>query len=94
MMVRPKHQRLVLVLLALAALLGAVLLAMWGLKDRAAYFYTPSDIGSAAPGGGGMNPWPFVTAAYALTLLATAALVLLSWRSMRKAEAAAEQLRK
>ena len=50
MMVRPKHQRLVLVVLALAALLGAVLLAMWGLKDRAAYFYTPSDIGSAAPG--------------------------------------------
>ena len=41
-----------------------------------------------------MNPWPFVTAAYALTFLATAALVLLSWRSMRKAEAAAEQLRK
>jgi len=50
MMVRPKHQRLVLVSLALAALLGAVLLAMWGLKDRAAYFYTPSDIGRAAPG--------------------------------------------
>ena len=41
-----------------------------------------------------MNPWPFVTAAYALTLFATAALVLLSWRSMRTAEAAAEQLRK
>jgi len=41
-----------------------------------------------------MNPWPFVAAAYALTLLATAALVLWSWRSMRKAEAAAEQLRK
>ena len=41
-----------------------------------------------------MNPWPFVIAAYALTLLATAALVLLSWRAMRKAEAAAEHLRK
>ena len=41
-----------------------------------------------------MNPWPFVIAAYALTLLATAALVILSWRSMHKAEAAAEQLRK
>ena len=49
MMVRPKHQRLVLVALALAALIGAVLLAMWGLKDRAAYFYTPSDIDRAAP---------------------------------------------
>ncbi len=41
-----------------------------------------------------MNPWPFVIAAYGLTLLATAALVLLSLRSMRRAEAAAEQLRK
>ena len=44
MIVRPKHQRLVLVILAVLALLGAVLLAMWGLKDRAAYFVTPSDI--------------------------------------------------
>jgi cytochrome c-type biogenesis protein CcmE len=44
MMVRPKHQRLVLIVLAVAALLGAVLLAMWGLQDRAAYFVTPSDI--------------------------------------------------
>ena len=44
MMVRPKHQRLILVILAVAALVGAVLLAMWGLKDRAAYFVTPSDI--------------------------------------------------
>jgi len=52
MIARPKHQRLVLVLLALAAVLGAVLLAMWGLKDRAAYFYTPADIaaGKAQPG--------------------------------------------
>ena len=43
-MVRPKHQRLVLVILAILAVLGAVLLAMWGLKDRAAYFYTPTDV--------------------------------------------------
>jgi cytochrome c-type biogenesis protein CcmE len=52
MMVRPKHQRLVLAILAVAALIGAVLLAMWGLKDRAAYFVTPSDIaaGKAVPG--------------------------------------------
>ena len=41
---KPKHQRLVLVILAVAALLGAILLAMWGLSDRAAYFVTPSDI--------------------------------------------------
>jgi cytochrome c-type biogenesis protein CcmE len=44
MTVKPKHQRLILVVLAVAALLGAVLLAMWGLQDRAAYFVTPSDI--------------------------------------------------
>jgi cytochrome c-type biogenesis protein CcmE len=44
MIARPKHQRLVLVLLAVAAVLGAALLAMWGLRDRAAYFYTPADI--------------------------------------------------
>lgn len=44
MMVKPKHQRLVLVVLALAALVGAVLLAMWGLQDRAAYFVTPTDV--------------------------------------------------
>jgi cytochrome c-type biogenesis protein CcmE len=52
MTVRPKHQRLVLVVLAIAAVLGAVLLAMWGLRDRAAYFYTPADIaaGKAPPG--------------------------------------------
>ena len=52
MIARPKHQRLVLVILAILAVLGAVLLAMWGLQDRAAYFYTPADIaaGKAQPG--------------------------------------------
>ena len=51
MMVRPKHQRLVLAVLAIVALVGAVLLAMWGLQDRAAYFVTPSDVaaGKAEP---------------------------------------------
>jgi cytochrome c-type biogenesis protein CcmE len=41
---KPKNQRLVLVIAAVFALLIAVLLAMWGLKDRASYFYTPADI--------------------------------------------------
>ena len=41
---KPKNQRLILVVAAAAAVLAAVLLAMWGLKDRAAYFYTPADI--------------------------------------------------
>jgi len=41
---KPKNQRLVLVSAAIVAVLAAVLLAMWGLKDKAAYFYTPADI--------------------------------------------------
>jgi len=41
---KPKHQRLLLAVLAIAAVLGAVLLAMWGLKDRAAYFFTPVEV--------------------------------------------------
>ena len=41
---KPKNQRLILVVVAILAVLAAVLLAMWGLKDRAAYFYTPADI--------------------------------------------------
>lgn len=41
---KPKNQRLVLVCAALAALLAAVLLAMWGLRSQASFFYTPADI--------------------------------------------------
>jgi cytochrome c-type biogenesis protein CcmE len=41
---KPKNQRLVLVLAALVAVLIAVLLAMWGLRERASYFYTPAEI--------------------------------------------------
>ena len=41
---KPKNQRLVLVAAAIVAVLIAVLLAMWGLKDRASYFYTTADI--------------------------------------------------
>jgi len=43
---KPKNQRLVLVSAAVAALLVAVLLAMWGLRSRASFFYTPADIAS------------------------------------------------
>ena len=39
-----------------------------------------------------MNPWPFIIAAYALTLGATVALTLWSWAAMRRAERQAEQL--
>jgi cytochrome c-type biogenesis protein CcmE len=49
---KPKNQRLLLVSAALVAVLVAVLLAMWGLRNQASYFYTPAEIaaGKAAPG--------------------------------------------
>ena len=49
---KPKNQRLVLVGAAIGAVLVAVLLAMWGLRERASYFYTPTEIaaGKAADG--------------------------------------------
>ena len=49
---KPKNQRLVLVSVALAALILAALLAMWGLRGQASYFLTPADIaaGKAEPG--------------------------------------------
>ena len=39
-----------------------------------------------------MSHWPFVVAAYAIALGATAVLLVLSWRSMRRAEQAALDL--
>lgn len=42
--IKPKHQRLVLVLAALAALVIAGLLAAWALRNQASYFYVPSDM--------------------------------------------------
>jgi len=43
MAMKKKHQRLVLALIALVAVIGAGLLAASALKDEAAYFYTPED---------------------------------------------------
>ena len=39
-----------------------------------------------------MNYWPFIIGAYAIALGATAVLLLRSWRSMRRAERAAEDV--
>ncbi len=41
---KPKNQRLLLVVAAIVAVGIAVLLAMWGLRERASYFYTPADV--------------------------------------------------
>jgi cytochrome c-type biogenesis protein CcmE len=42
--VKPKNQRLVLLVLALAAVLGAVLLAMSAMRAQASFFYAPGDV--------------------------------------------------
>lgn len=46
---KAKNQRLVLLVLAVAAMLGAALLAMSALKDQAAYFYAPGDVARGGP---------------------------------------------
>ena len=47
--IKPKHQRLVLLSIALVVLLVAALLAIWALRNQASYFYVPSDILAAPP---------------------------------------------
>lgn len=47
--IKAKHQRLVLVLVALAALIGAGLLAAWGLRSQASYFYLPAEMAANPP---------------------------------------------
>ena len=46
---KAKHQRLVLVVIAAAVSIGAGLLAAWGLRNEANYFYTPSQIVAEPP---------------------------------------------
>ena len=41
-----------------------------------------------------MNPWPFVIAAYAVTIAATAALILWCFAAMRRAESEADSLKR
>ena len=44
---KPKHQRLLLAVIAVFALIGAGLIAAWALREEASYFYTPSTLASA-----------------------------------------------
>jgi cytochrome c-type biogenesis protein CcmE len=46
---KAKHERLVLVAVALVALIGAALLAAWALRNQASYFYIPSDMRARPP---------------------------------------------
>ena len=41
---KSKHQRMVLLGLAIVAVLGAVLLAMSAMRDQASFFYAPGDV--------------------------------------------------
>lgn len=49
MAIKAKHQRLVLVVVALVAILGAGVLAAWALRSQASYFYVPTDILAKPP---------------------------------------------
>jgi cytochrome c-type biogenesis protein CcmE len=49
---KPKHQRLVLLGLALAAMAGALALGISALGSSATYFYAPSDVFAKAPAPG------------------------------------------
>ena len=46
---KPKHQRLVLVVIALVVIVGAGILAAWALRNQASYFYVPSQIEADPP---------------------------------------------
>ena len=49
---KPKHQRLLLAMIAVCALIGAGLIAAAALREEASYFYTPTTLANAnvAPG--------------------------------------------
>ena len=49
---KAKHQRLILSLAALSAVVGSGVLAMSAIGDRASYFYAPGDVAKAAPPAG------------------------------------------
>lgn len=46
---KPKHQRLVLVAIALVVLIAAGLLAAWALRSQASYFYVPEQMVAGPP---------------------------------------------
>ncbi|WP_337190488.1 cytochrome c maturation protein CcmE [Tsuneonella aeria] len=50
--VKPKHQRLALVVAAMVALIAAAVIATWALRSQASYFYVPSEIVADPPGAG------------------------------------------
>ncbi|MEQ5788794.1 cytochrome c maturation protein CcmE [Erythrobacter sp. NFXS35] len=72
---KAKHQRLVLVVIAVLAIVAAGLLATWALRNQANYFYlpeqmaaTPPDVGQAVRLGGMVRPGSIVTEADGITV--------------------------
>ena len=72
---KAKHQRLVLVVLALVALIGAALLAVYALRNQASYFYLPEQmrddppaVGHAVRLGGMVAPGSLKTRADGVTI--------------------------
>ena len=72
---KPKHQRLVLVVLALFVLVGAGLLAEYALRNQASYFYLPEQmladppqVGQAVRLGGMVEEGSLTTASDGITL--------------------------
>lgn len=47
--IKAKHQRLILVVIALVALIGAALLATWALRNQASFFYLPAEMAKSPP---------------------------------------------
>ena len=75
---KAKHQRLVLVILALVALVGAGLLAAYALRNQASYFYLPEqmqadppEVGQAVRLGGMVAPGSLATQADGITVTFT-----------------------
>ena len=50
--IKAKHQRLVLALIALVAIVAAGVLAAWALRNQASYFFLPADIAAKPPEAG------------------------------------------
>lgn len=72
---KAKHQRMVLVVIALVAILGAGLLATWALRNQANYFYLPEQMAEAPPAvgqavrlGGMVQPGSLITEADGVTV--------------------------
>ncbi|GAM07100.1 cytochrome c maturation protein CcmE [Novosphingobium sp. MBES04] len=49
MAIKAKHQRLVLLGVAMVVLIGAAILAIWALRNQASYFYVPREIVASPP---------------------------------------------